>query len=106
MVCWPRRTDGNDQRRCDSGDLFGSSGADLSVKRATADAGQRTTTASKLFSKQKPRHALSVVVVVCWKRKRNPTNDDDDWLSPYRNSAPPLQRSSRFSASQAPLFIQ
>ncbi|KRY14542.1 hypothetical protein T12_3636 [Trichinella patagoniensis] len=36
-----------------------------------------------------PRHALSVVVV-CWKRKRNPTNDDD-WLSPYRNSAPPLQ---------------
>ncbi|KRX76264.1 hypothetical protein T06_15386 [Trichinella sp. T6] len=89
MVCWPRRTDGNDQRRCDSGDLFCSSGADLSVKRATADAGQRTTTASKLFSKQKPRHALSVVVV-CWKRKRNPTNDDD-WLSPYRNSAPPLQ---------------
>ncbi|KRZ75083.1 hypothetical protein T10_10478 [Trichinella papuae] len=102
MVCWPRRTDGNDQRRCDSGDLFCSNGADLSICHVsyTADAGQRTTTASKQFSKQKDMQCVCVCVL---ETLGNAKEIQRTMIGLRHITTPPhsLQHSNRFSVSQS-----
>ncbi|KAL1283082.1 Cell division protein FtsP [Trichinella pseudospiralis] len=98
MVCWPRRTDGNDQRRCDSGDLFCSNGADLSICHASHSRCRSTNDhgLQAIFQTER-RSAVRICAVNAWKCKRNPTNDD--WLAPYHNSAP-------FIAAFEPLLSQ
>ncbi|KRX87077.1 hypothetical protein T4E_5293 [Trichinella pseudospiralis] len=84
MVCWPRRTDGNDQRRCDSGDLFCSNGADLSICHASHSRCRSTNDhgLQAIFQTER-RSAVRICAVNAWKCKRNPTNDD--WLAPSLN---------------------